>query len=70
MIDRIHELERGYGPQAEEIKEMALQYAAAARERLAQGGDSIKEFTVKQPAKALGLALGMGVFLGWLIKRR
>jgi ElaB/YqjD/DUF883 family membrane-anchored ribosome-binding protein len=28
------------------------------------------EYIVKEPAKALGLALGVGVLLGWLIKRR
>jgi ElaB/YqjD/DUF883 family membrane-anchored ribosome-binding protein len=44
--------------------------AASARERLSQGGEAIKNYTLEQPARALGLALGMGVLLGWLIKRR
>jgi len=70
MIDRVHDMEAGFGPTAEAAKEKALDLAAAARERLAQGSDAIKTYTLEQPARALGLALGMGVLLGWLIKRR
>jgi ElaB/YqjD/DUF883 family membrane-anchored ribosome-binding protein len=70
MIDRIQGLESQYGPQAEQIKEMALEYAATARERLAEGTDRIKDYIVKEPARALGIALGVGVVLGWMIKRR
>jgi hypothetical protein len=73
MIDRIRDVDdmaSQFGPQAEQIKEKALELAATARERLAQGGDAVREFTIRQPARALGLALGMGVLLGWLIKRR
>jgi ElaB/YqjD/DUF883 family membrane-anchored ribosome-binding protein len=71
MIDRIQGFEGGaLGPQAEQLKEKALEIAAAAREQLAHGQETIREYTIKQPAKALGFALGMGVLLGWLIKRR
>jgi hypothetical protein len=70
MIDRLQKLESGLGGQAEVLKEMTLDYAAAARERLAEGGETIKAYVVKEPARALALALGLGVFLGWLIKRR
>ena len=71
MIDRIQGLESSFGPQqAEELKEKALEYAAAARERLTEGSDRIKQYVVKEPARALGIALGVGVLLGWLIKRR
>ena len=70
MIDRIQGLEAQYGPQAEQIKEMALEYAATARERLAVGGERVKDYVVKEPARALGIALGVGVLLGWMIKRR
>ncbi len=70
MIDRVSEMDSGWNPQAEEVKEMAMRYAAAARERLAEGGERIKEYTIKEPARALGVALGVGVLLGWLIKRR
>jgi len=70
MIDRVREMETGFGPTAEAAKEKALDFAASAQEQLSKGGLAIKNFTIEQPARALGLALGMGVLLGWLIKRR
>jgi len=70
MIDRIPNLEATLGPQAEEVKELALEYAAVARERLAEGSEMVKGYVVKEPVRALGIALGVGVLLGWLIKRR
>lgn len=70
MIDRMQGLGANYGPQAEELKEKALEYAATAREQLAEGSDKLKEYVVKEPARALGIALGVGVLLGWMIKRR
>jgi len=70
MIDRMKDYESSLGPQAEQLKEKALDMAAVARERLAQGSDAVKQYTIQQPTRALGLALGMGVLLGWLIKRR
>ena len=70
MIDRIQGLESALGPQADELKERALVYAASAREMLSDGTDKLKDFVIKEPARALGVALGLGVLLGWLIKRR
>jgi len=70
MIDRIQGLESALGPQADELKERALEYAASAREVLSEGTDKVKTFVVNEPARALGIALGLGVLLGWLIKRR
>jgi ElaB/YqjD/DUF883 family membrane-anchored ribosome-binding protein len=70
MIDRMQGLESAYGPQAEEMKERALEYAATAREQLSMGSERIRDYVVKEPARALGIALGVGVLLGWLIKRR
>jgi len=70
MIDRIQDVGSSYGPQLDELKEQALVYAATARERLAEGSDKVREYIVKEPARALGIALGVGVLLGWLIKRR
>ena len=55
---------------AEQVKEQALEFAASASERLAEGVEAVKHFTLEPPARALGIALGMGVVLGWLIKRR
>jgi len=70
MIDRIREDGLDLTAQAEHWKETALDMSAVAKERLAKGTDAIREYTVHQPARALGVALGMGVLLGWLIKRR
>ncbi|MBX6311437.1 MAG: hypothetical protein IRY99_00710 [Isosphaeraceae bacterium] len=71
MIDRMRDdLASQLGPQSEQLKERALELTATARERLAQGAQTIREYTIQNPARALGLALGMGVILGWLIKRR
>lgn len=70
MIDRAEDATAGWNPQAEELKEMALQYATAAQERLAEGSERVKDYVVRQPARALGIALGLGVLVGWMIKRR
>jgi ElaB/YqjD/DUF883 family membrane-anchored ribosome-binding protein len=70
MIDHIQDATRGIGSRTEALKEQTLDLAATAREKLAEGGTWVKDFTSKEPAKALGIALGVGVFLGWLIKRR
>jgi len=70
MIDRIRDGVEGFGPQVEQVREQALDMMATARENLARGNEVVRRFTIEQPAKALGIALGMGVFLGWLIKRR
>ena len=70
MIDRIQEMDDGFGATAEAAKEKALDLAAAAHERFALGREAIKNYTLEQPVRALGMALGMGVLLGWLIKRR
>src|SRR5262249_23031260 len=69
MIDRLQQFESSFGPQAEQIKEQALNLAAAAKEQMALGSERVKKYIVNQPARALGIALGVGVLLGWLIKR-
>lgn len=70
MIDRIRDEAGGLTSATDQAKEQALELMASARERLGGVGTAIRDFTQNQPAKALGIALGMGVFLGWLIKRR
>ncbi len=70
MIDRIKDLQSTLGPQAGEFKERALDVAAVARERFSEGTGRAREFISEKPAMALGIAFGMGIFLGWLIKRR
>ena len=58
-----------FTPQLEEIRAMARQDVAVARERLAEGRDMVREYVAREPVKALGVALCIGVVLGWLIKR-
>ncbi len=72
MIDRIEELaaSTGLGPQLDAVKEQALNTMATARERLTEGRDQLRQFIVTNPVQAMGIALGVGVALGWLIKRR
>ena len=70
MINRIADLGANLGVPTEDLKETALVYAAAAKEQMAEGSERVKQYIINQPARALGIALGMGVLLGWLIKRR
>jgi ElaB/YqjD/DUF883 family membrane-anchored ribosome-binding protein len=70
MIDRIKDAGAGMPVSTDQIKERALDLVATVRERLERTGTTIRDYTQNQPGKALGIALGMGVFLGWLIKRR
>jgi ElaB/YqjD/DUF883 family membrane-anchored ribosome-binding protein len=70
MTERIQDILSGTGPGLGQFTEQAEIIAAAARERLALGRDRVRAFIVDEPARALGIALGVGVLLGWLIKRR
>lgn len=70
MIDRLQSPEGGFADQAEEMKARALEYAGSARVRFSEGSGFVKDYVHKQPARALGIALGLGVVVGWLIKRR
>lgn len=70
MVDRAQGVESGLEPRGIDIKERALEVAATAREQVTGGTRILREYIVKEPTKALGVALGMGVILGWLIKRR
>ena len=69
MNDRVQGMKPEFTPQLAEIRAMALQDLAVARERLADGRAIVKEYLVREPVKALGIALCVGVVLGWLIKR-
>ncbi len=43
---------------------------AQAQQYLAEAGEMVKDVIENRPALALGVALGVGVLIGWLIKRR
>ena len=70
MVDQSQSLGSGLGVRADEVKERALELTATAREQFSGATRSLKDYIVKEPTRALGIALGMGVLLGWLIKRR
>ena len=69
MDDRVQGMKAEFTPQLDEIKAMARQDVAVARERLAEGSAIVRDYVVREPVKALGIALCIGVVLGWLIKR-
>ncbi len=70
MVDRTQELDPGLGARVGDAKEKALDLAATAREKFSGGRGIVRDYIVKEPTRALGIAAGMGVILGWLIKRR
>jgi len=70
MVDRTQGLDSGLGAQVDDAKQKALDIAATAREQLSSGTRLLRDYIVKEPTRALGIAVGMGVILGWLIKRR
>jgi len=69
MNDRVAGMKSEFTPQLDDIKAMARQDVAAARERLADGRAIVSDYVTREPVKALGIALCVGVVLGWLIKR-
>jgi ElaB/YqjD/DUF883 family membrane-anchored ribosome-binding protein len=69
MSDHVRGTHAEFTPQMDELKAMGRQDVAFARERLADGGEMVRDFLVKEPVKALGITLGIGVALGWLIRR-
>ncbi len=48
----------------------ATDFAADARQRLAEAEEILKTVVTNEPVLAVGAALAVGVILGWLIKRR
>ena len=70
MSDRVQGMRAEFTPQLDEIKAMVRQDVAVARERLAEGGTIVRDYLVREPVKALGITLCVGVVLGWLIGRR
>jgi ElaB/YqjD/DUF883 family membrane-anchored ribosome-binding protein len=45
-------------------------FQEAARSQGRQWVEKLKRMIIDYPGASLGMALGMGVLLGWLIKRR
>jgi ElaB/YqjD/DUF883 family membrane-anchored ribosome-binding protein len=70
MNDPVRDWEAEAGTRSGELMELAFRSAGVARQRIAEGSERVKEFIIREPARAVGLALGVGVLIGWLIKRR
>ena len=68
--DRPYAVDLSYSDRAEDLQAQAFEYAETARARFSEGCDFVKQYVHKEPARALGFALGLGVVVGWLIKRR
>jgi ElaB/YqjD/DUF883 family membrane-anchored ribosome-binding protein len=70
MVERTEGIEAGLGIGIGDLKERALETSATVTEKLSDGTRILRDYIVKEPTRALGIAVGMGVLLGWLIKRR
>ena len=57
-------------PPQEGFPGKAREVLAEARERFSKGAGTLQDSITEKPVRALSLAFGMGVLLGWLIKRR
>jgi ElaB/YqjD/DUF883 family membrane-anchored ribosome-binding protein len=55
---------------ASALMEKAGDIAEEARQRLAEADEILKTVINDRPALAIGVAVAVGVILGWLIKRR
>jgi ElaB/YqjD/DUF883 family membrane-anchored ribosome-binding protein len=51
-------------------KETAQDLAATAGQKISRTGETARDLITAYPWQTLGAALGVGVLLGWLIKRR
>ena len=69
MNNNAQDVRAEFTPQLEDIKAMGRQDIAFARERLVDGREMVRDFLVKEPVKALGITLCVGVALGWLLRR-
>jgi ElaB/YqjD/DUF883 family membrane-anchored ribosome-binding protein len=65
-----HDVEAQATNQAQELANVALQCAAIAGARIADAKERIKDYATREPMRALGIALGVGLAIGWWIKRR
>lgn len=70
MKRKIQPTKTEFTPQLKDIRAMAHQDMAVARERLSEGRAILREYLVREPVKVLGITLCIGAALGWLIRRR
>ncbi len=70
MKHHIQPTKAEFTPQLKDIRAMAHQDMAFARERLSEGRAMLGDYLVREPVKALGITFCTGVVVGWLISRR
>lgn len=70
MNETIEDIRTATPPEAIDFKQDAADLLAMTRKTLGPAGEAICSYTKRQPAMALGVALGLGILLGWTIKRR
>ena len=70
MIDDPGDMGTQAGPGPQNLAGPAIRNAAVALGRIAEGTVGIKEYVRREPVRALGIALGVGVLIGWWAKRR
>ncbi|MFO0952567.1 MAG: hypothetical protein U0835_15750 [Isosphaeraceae bacterium] len=70
MIDQIHPAESTFADRAEELKASALEIAHTMGGQLATVNRRVQAAVNQDPVRALGVAFGAGLLLGWFIKRR
>src|SRR5262249_14132836 len=56
--------------QAKGLMDRVLEYVGRGCERIDREGERLEEYTEREPGRALWLALGVGVLVGLLVKRR
>lgn len=70
MIDHRDDVGPQTVDQAQELAALALRYSAIAGVRIAEAKEQVKAYVNREPVRALGIALGVGIVIGWLAKRR
>jgi ElaB/YqjD/DUF883 family membrane-anchored ribosome-binding protein len=70
MKGNIQQTRAEFTPQLKDIRAMSHQDIAVARERISDGKAILRDCLVREPVKALGITVCIGVALGWLIRRR
>ncbi|HSI32758.1 MAG: YqjD family protein [Phycisphaerae bacterium] len=53
----------------ETVRDSAQEYYAQGKEKAAQWQDDVEQFVREQPMKAVAIAAGVGVVLGFLFRR-
>lgn len=70
MLEPRYDIETVLRPRTERARRMLEEWGPAVREKAPQWARTVENWMAKSPGVGLAVALGTGVALGWLIKRR